>query len=122
MNNQTGELSYFDTDFMQPDKFTTLTQQAFQDAQNDANERGHSELTNEHLLRAFLDQADGVTRPLLEKVGVSTPKLGEQLDAAQTPPPKIVSRAGPRPPPPPLRRPAATDAAPSGWRRPGRRR
>ena len=79
---------------MQPDKFTTLTQQAFQAAQSDANERGHSELTNEHLLRAFLDQADGVTRPLLEKVGVPTPKLGEQLDAELTRRPKIVSGSG----------------------------
>ncbi len=79
---------------MQPDKFTTLTQQAFQAAQADATERGHSELTNEHFLRAFLDQADGVTRPLLEKVGVSTPKLGEQLDAELTRRPKIVSGSG----------------------------
>ena len=79
---------------MQPDKFTTLTQQAFQAAQNDATERGHSELTNEHLLRAFLDQADGVTRPLLEKVGVSTPKLGEQLDVELNRRPKIVSGSG----------------------------
>ena len=79
---------------MQPDKFTTLTQQAFQAAQSDASERGHTELTNEHLLRAFLDQADGVTRPLLEKVGVSTLKLGEQLDAELTRRPKIVSGSG----------------------------
>ena len=79
---------------MQPDKFTTLTQQAIQAAQNDANERGHTELTNEHLFRAFLDQADGVTRPLLEKVGVSTPKLGEQLDAELARRPKIVSGTG----------------------------
>ena len=54
---------------MQPDKFTTKTQEALQAAQNDATERGHSELTNEHLLRAFLDQPEGVARPLLEKVG-----------------------------------------------------
>ncbi len=79
---------------MQPDKFTTLTQQAIQAAQNDATERGHSELSNEHLLRAFLDQADGVTRPLLEKVGVSTPKLGERLDAELARRPKIVSGNG----------------------------
>ena len=79
---------------MQPDKFTTLTQQAFQAAQSDANERGHTELTNEHLLRAFLDQADGVSRPLLEKVGVSTLKLGEQLDAELARRPKIVSGSG----------------------------
>ena len=79
---------------MQPDKFTTLTQQAFQAAQNDATEHGHSELTNEHLLRALLDQTDGVTRPLLEKVGVSTPKLGERLDAELVRRPKIVSGSG----------------------------
>ena len=79
---------------MQPEKFTTLTQQALQAAQTDATERGHSELTNEHFLRAFLDQADGVTRPLLEKVGVSTPKLGEQLDAELARRPKIVSGSG----------------------------
>ena len=79
---------------MQPDKFTTLTQQAFQAAQNDTAERGHSELTNEHLLRAFLDQTDGVTRPLLEKVGLATPKLGEQLDAELARRPKITGGSG----------------------------
>ncbi len=79
---------------MQPDKFTTLTQQAIQAAQNDAQERGHSELTNEHLLRAFLDQGEGITRPLLEKVGVSTLKLGERLDADLARRPKIVGGGG----------------------------
>ncbi len=79
---------------MQPEKFTTLTQEAFQTAQSDAQERGHSELTNEHLFRAFLDQAEGITRPLLEKVGVPTLKLAERLDAELTRRPKIVSGSG----------------------------
>ena len=79
---------------MQPDKFTTLTQQAFQAAQSDAEARGHSELANEHLLRAFLDQADGITRPRLEKVGVPTTKLGERLDGELNRRPKIVSGSG----------------------------
>ncbi|MBV9126996.1 MAG: ATP-dependent chaperone ClpB, partial [Verrucomicrobia bacterium] len=67
---------------------------AFQAAQADAEARGHSELTNEHLLRAFVDQSDGVTRPLLEKIGVSAPKLGERLDAELNRRPKIVSGSG----------------------------
>ena len=79
---------------MQPEKFTTLTQEAFQTAQGDAQERGHSELTNEHLFRAFLDQAEGITRPLLEKVEVPTLKLAERLDAELTRRPKIVSGSG----------------------------
>jgi ATP-dependent Clp protease ATP-binding subunit ClpB len=79
---------------MQPDKFTTKTQEALQAAQNDARERGHSELSNEHLLRAFLDQSEGIARPLLEKIGVSAAKLGEQLDAELTRRPKIVSGSG----------------------------
>jgi ATP-dependent Clp protease ATP-binding subunit ClpB len=79
---------------MQPDKFTTKTQEALQAAQNDATERGHSELTNEHLLRAFVDQSEGVVRPLLEKIGVPVVKLGEGLDAELARRPKIVSGSG----------------------------
>lgn len=66
---------------MQPDKFTTKTQEALQAAQNLATEYGHSDLSNEHLLRALLDQPEGILRPLLEKVGASPAKLGEALDA-----------------------------------------
>ena len=56
---------------MQPDKFTTKTQEALQAAQNIATEHGHSEISNEHLLRALLDQNEGIVRPLLEKIGAS---------------------------------------------------
>ena len=73
---------------MQPEKFTTLTQQAFQAAQTDANERGHTELTNEHLLRAFLDQPEGVSRPLLEKIGVANPEARRATRRRTRPPPE----------------------------------
>ena len=76
---------------MRPDRFTTKTQEAFQAAQNAANERGNSELTNEHLLLAFLDQSEGIVRPLLEKAGVATPKLSQALEAELARRPKITS-------------------------------
>ncbi len=79
---------------MQPDKFTTKTQEALQAAQNIAVEFGHSEIGNEHLLRALLDQSEGIVRPLLEKVGASPIKLGEALDAELKRRPKIVSGSG----------------------------
>ncbi len=65
---------------MRPDRFTTKTQEALQAAQSLAAERAHAELTNEHLAHAFLDQADGVTRPLLEKMGVSPDAWKKSLD------------------------------------------
>ena len=34
-------------------------------------EHNQQEITNEHFLLALLDQTDGVTRPLLEKMGVA---------------------------------------------------
>jgi ATP-dependent Clp protease ATP-binding subunit ClpB len=55
---------------MRPDKFTQKMQEALQASQTVASEFGHQEITNEHFLIALLDQTDGVTRPLLEKMGV----------------------------------------------------
>lgn len=74
---------------MHPDKFTSKTQEAFQAAQHEAQSRGHSELTNEHLLHAFLHQAEGVTPPLLEKLGVDINKLTQALDHGLASKPQI---------------------------------
>ena len=56
---------------MRPDKFTQKMQEALQAAQDVASQYNQQEITNEHFLLALLDQTDGVTRPLLEKVGVA---------------------------------------------------
>jgi len=56
---------------MRVDKFTQKMQEALQAAQDLASQSNHSEIGNEHFLLALLDQADGVTRPLLEKIGIS---------------------------------------------------
>ena len=56
-------------------------QEALQSAQEVAAQHNHQEITNEHFLVALLDQTDGVTRPLLEKLGVNPTELRHRLDA-----------------------------------------
>src|ERR1051325_7079674 len=64
---------------MRPDKFTQKMQEALHASQSVASEFGHQEITNDHFLVALLDQTDGVTRPLLEKMGVDVANLRQRL-------------------------------------------
>ncbi|HMG04629.1 MAG TPA: ATP-dependent chaperone ClpB [Chthoniobacterales bacterium] len=74
---------------MRPDKFTQKMQEALQAAQDVASQFNQQEVTNEHFLVALLDQTDGVARPLLEKMGVTVPQLGDQLHQELDRRPKI---------------------------------
>src|SRR5450432_1748949 len=74
---------------MRPDKFTQKMQEALQAAQDVASQFNQQEITNEHFLIALLDQTDGVTRPLLEKMGVTVPQLRDQLNKELDRRPKI---------------------------------
>ncbi len=64
---------------MRIDKYTQKMQEALQASQSLASDLHHSEIGNEHFLAALLDQADGVTRPLLEKMGVNAGDLRNRL-------------------------------------------
>jgi ATP-dependent Clp protease ATP-binding subunit ClpB len=64
---------------MRIDKFTQKMQEAVQASQDVASEFNQQEITNEHFLLALLDQAEGITRPLLEKLGVPAESLKERL-------------------------------------------
>jgi ATP-dependent Clp protease ATP-binding subunit ClpB len=74
---------------MRPDKFTQKMQEALQAAQDVASQHNQQEISNEHFLLALLDQTDGVTRPLLEKMGVAVPQLRERLNQELERRPKI---------------------------------
>ncbi len=54
---------------MRLNKFTLKAQEAIQDSQSIARKRNHQTIEPEHLALALLDQADGITIPLLNKVG-----------------------------------------------------
>ncbi len=64
-------------------------QEALQAAQDVASQFNHQEIANEHFLSALLDQSDGITQPLLEKIGVPANQLRERLGAELERRPKV---------------------------------
>ena len=54
-------------------------QEALQAAQDLASQSNQQEITNEHFLLSLLDQSDGITQPLLEKIGVQPNQLRDRL-------------------------------------------
>ncbi len=55
---------------MQLDKFTVKSQEAIQTAHNTAQQFGNQEMQPEHLLKAILEQPEGVVVPVLQKMGI----------------------------------------------------
>jgi len=65
---------------MRLDKLTVKAQEALEAAQGIADEAGAGAVEPEHLLKALLDQAEGIVRPIVAKVGADP----SALDAAVT--------------------------------------
>jgi ATP-dependent Clp protease ATP-binding subunit ClpB len=74
---------------MRIDRFTQKMQEALQSAQDLASRTQSPEIGNEHFLLALLDQGEGVTRPLLEKIGVSPDPLRSRLETDLARRPKV---------------------------------
>jgi ATP-dependent Clp protease ATP-binding subunit ClpB len=67
---------------MQPDRFTTKSQEAVAAAQRLAAERRNPEVAPAHLLLALLDQQDGLVVPVLQKLEADVHALRERTVAA----------------------------------------
>ncbi len=63
------------------EKLTIKAQEAFQEAQREAENRGHQQIDVEHLFLSLLDQEGGVVGPVLEKVGVDPGSIRRDIDA-----------------------------------------
>jgi len=74
---------------MKWDRFTVMSQEAFQVAQSRAEELGHQELKPEHLLWVFLNQEENIISSVLAKIGVNASKVLEDLESALSKIPKI---------------------------------
>src|SRR6058998_2613422 len=74
---------------MRIDKYTQKMQEALQAAQDLASQANHPDITNEHFLSALLDQGEGITRPLLEKIGANVKQLRDRLRSELDRRPKI---------------------------------
>jgi len=67
---------------MQLDKYTIKAQEAVQNMQSLAKDRGHQEIDCEHLLLALLDQEDSLVQSVLTKLGEQPASLRQQLEQA----------------------------------------
>ncbi|MBX7148320.1 ATP-dependent chaperone ClpB [bacterium] len=79
---------------MRTDKLTIKAQEALADAQNTALEMSHQEMNAEHLLNALLKQKDGLITPLLQKMGINTISLTNDVERELAKLPKVEGAAG----------------------------
>ncbi|HLM71874.1 MAG TPA: Clp protease N-terminal domain-containing protein, partial [Polyangiaceae bacterium] len=80
---------------MRIDRMTTKAQEAVRGALDLASRRGNPELYPEHLLKAILDQEDGIGGPLIQKAGIDPSALARQIDAKVEGYPKVSGGAEP---------------------------
>jgi ATP-dependent Clp protease ATP-binding subunit ClpB len=81
---------------MRFDKLTIKGQEALSEAQSLATGRGHSQIAPAHLLRAMLDQPEGATVPILQKIGVPVDGLGTQVEETLKRLPRVSGGAQPQ--------------------------
>jgi ATP-dependent Clp protease ATP-binding subunit ClpB len=67
---------------LDPNRFTRKTQEAFGAAQALARDAGNTEIAPEHLLRALLDQPEGIVSGVLERIGVDVAATRRRVDDA----------------------------------------
>ena len=71
------------------DKLTVKSQEAVQQAQQEAENRGHQQLVPLHLFKSLLTEDQGIVRPLLQKIGVKIGQLEEMVDSELSRLPKV---------------------------------
>lgn len=74
---------------MKWDRFTVMSQEAFQLAQSKAQELGHQEMRAEHLLWAFLNQRENIVASILGKTEANSAKILKDLEKALEKIPKV---------------------------------
>ena len=67
---------------MRLEQFTVKAQEALAESQASAEKLSNPQVEPEHLLKALLEQKDGVVVPLLRKVGLDVRALQGAADAA----------------------------------------
>jgi len=74
---------------MRTDRFTTLAQEAIQNAQGNANLAGHGELSPLHLLLALIHEKSGVASSILQRCEVEPSRLADVVNAELRRLPKV---------------------------------
>ena len=79
---------------MRFDKFTIKAQEVIQEAQAIVDRMNHQAIEPEHLLLAMVEQRDGVTLPILQKLGIDHLALSERLSRELERIPKVYGETG----------------------------
>jgi len=74
---------------MQLDKFTLKSQEAIQSALTFAQNNGQQEMQPEHLLKAILEQPEGVVVPVLQKMGIDPSVVLSEINQLISKLPKV---------------------------------
>src|SRR5215218_294859 len=80
---------------MNADRFTIKSQEALQAAISLAAARKHSQVAPEHLLAVLLEQSDGMTLPVLRKLGASPDAIRAQVNSVLDDLPTLSTEAEP---------------------------
>ncbi|MCL2265879.1 MAG: ATP-dependent chaperone ClpB [Treponema sp.] len=78
---------------MNYDKFTIKAQEAISEATSLAQKNDHSQIENEHLLLALLQQENGIVLPIIERIGGDAARLTADAEALVRGTPKIYGEA-----------------------------
>lgn len=79
---------------MNLEKFTIKAQQALSNAQQQVIEYGQQQLLPEHVLRALLEDSDGIVPVLLKKLGIDMQNIKNQLNDEISKIPKVTGAEG----------------------------
>ncbi|MGC8501789.1 ATP-dependent chaperone ClpB [Desulfurella sp.] len=74
---------------MDINKLTIKSQEALQNAKNIANSYGNQFVSSLHLLKALIDDKNGITSTVLKKIGVNTNQLNNEIDMSIEKIPKV---------------------------------
>src|SRR5262245_52865974 len=74
---------------LDPNRFTRKTQEALGAAQARARDTGSTEVSSLHLLRALLDQPEGVVSGVIERIGVDLGAARNRVDAELDKQPRV---------------------------------
>jgi ATP-dependent Clp protease ATP-binding subunit ClpB len=74
---------------MRFDKFTIKSQELIQAAQGAASQLGHPQIEPEHLLKAMLEQPEGIARSILQKLGASPEGVLQEVTQSLNKIPKV---------------------------------
>ncbi|MGB4592529.1 MAG: ATP-dependent chaperone ClpB [Coriobacteriia bacterium] len=74
---------------MRLDKLTVKAQEALQAAQSIADDASSQVIEPEHLLKALLDAAEGIVRPIVQKVGADADLVEAEVSSAIAAAPKV---------------------------------